>query len=380
MLSTDGYGNRVLSESTPAYRIYPELGPKMGANGNRNMLTQSAGSAQFKVDAQGNKQGLLAATAQTWSQAVPVIGTTPSSPETRGTQATIWRPQSTYSWLPTNTTANGLTPVTGSNSFTDFFTGGGGAPWKKTAEVTLYDVYSNALEAADVNAKYVATKKGFNQSRVLVSGGPARYDEIAYTGAEEPLFNGAFSGGVRPYWPSWLASPPDVYTESTPTGKTHTGSGSILVRNNQNGVVYEPTIGSIDGTKPYRASVWATSPNVGLYYCVDENTAQAVTVVGRADRGANGWYQINLDIPPIGSGHSSLRVGVWNGTGQEVYVDDFRFQPTNAQTTAYVYDQKTGQVAYLLDNNNLYTRYQYDAAGRLTKVSRETFKYQAKLV
>ncbi len=226
---------------------------------------------------------------------------------------------------------------------------------------------------------YLATKMGLNHSKVFVSGGPAKYNEIAYTGAEEPqLPDRSFSGGVWPFWPTWASNPNDIayaYTETTPTGKTHTGRGSVCVHNNNNGIVYQPDISNWDVTKPFRASVWATSPNVGLYYSIDENSATTRTVVGRADQVANGWYLITLDIPPLGPGsHSSLRVGIWNGTGQDAYVDDFRFQPANAQVTAYVYDQLTGQVSYTLDNNNLYTHYEYGADGSLKRVSRESFQ------
>lgn len=38
VLTTDSYGNHILDETTPAYRIYPALGPKMGSNGGRNMF------------------------------------------------------------------------------------------------------------------------------------------------------------------------------------------------------------------------------------------------------------------------------------------------------------------------------------------------------
>ena len=41
--------------------------------------------------------------------------------------------------------------------------------------------------------------------------------------------------------------------------------------------------------------------------------------------------------------------------------------------TSYVYDEHTGKVTYILDNNNLYTKFEYDAAGRLTDTYRETF-------
>ena len=71
------------------------------------------------------------------------------------------------------------------------------------------------------------------------------------------------------------------------------------------------------------------------------------------------------------SGTGNLVVGCTNGSVGTLYFDDFRFQPTTAATTAYVYDSQTGELTYILGNNNLYTRFQYDAIGRLVRVRKE---------
>ena len=380
MIATDGYGNRVLSETTPAYRVYPELGPRLGTNGNRNMLTQSAASVQFKVDGQGNKTGLVSATARTWSTAVPVVGTIPSSPDTRSTQSTIWRLQSTYSWLPTYSTSNGLTPVTGANAYTDYFTGGNSTNWKKTSEVTLYDIFSNALEASDINNQRIATKKGYDNSRVLVTGGPASFNEIAYTGLEDALrADGTLSGGIDYVWPRGYTNDATIFTDATrTTGKTHTGTKSLLLRPYKHGLSFPIDITSVDPNKAYRASVWATRPDALVYTYLDGTVRNSVS--GTAQKQANGWYLIELTIPPIGPNHQSFRVACYNGGNTDVYLDDFRVQPINAQTTAYVYDSNNGRLTHTLDNQNLYTFYEYDGQGRLIKISRETLKYNTRQV
>ena len=58
-----------------------------------------------------------------------------------------------------------------------------------------------------------------------------------------------------------------------------------------------------------------------------------------------------------------------------IYFDDFRLQPVDASMTAYVYDEKTDELTYTLDNNNLYTRYVYDDMGRLISTAIETFDH-----
>lgn len=373
--TTDGYGNRWLTQTLPAYRKYPAMGPvaSPAANGsvsNRNMLSQTAATTTYKVDAANNAMSVRSATAQTWSDAHAVLGADPdpTKPFATATQPGIWRPAAMYTWLPTSSTADGLTPLSG---FTDFpFTSTSAAPWQKTNEITRYNVFSNTLEVKDINGQYVATKMGFQHSKVLISGGPARYSELAYTGAEEELTNGFFGEDL---YASWDTGGADLYTGQPGSANVHTGTHSVRVHSQHDGPAYYPARAKLNTSTGYRASVWASSPDVGLYYCVDGNTSQAVTVMGQASQQANGWYLITLNIPPLTTMQTNLRVGIWNGTAHDVYVDDFRFQPVNAAATAYVYDAHTGQVTDILDNTNLATHYQYDAVGRLTQVRRESF-------
>jgi hypothetical protein len=375
-LATDGYGNRWLTQTVPAYRQYPAMGPtgSPAANGgapNRNMLSQTAATYVYKADALNNPVSLRAASVQTWRDTHAVLDTDPNQPFTNGTQPGVWRPWANYAWMPTTSTADGLTPLNNFNPF-PFGSGAAAAPWQKMSEITRYNTFSNALEARDVNGQYLATKMGFNQSRVLVTGGPARYTELAYTGAEELLPNDYFGEDLRIYWDDPNGA--EIYTTGGPAlGKVHTGTHSVRIHSGKNGPAFRTAITKLNPSKGYRASVWATSPEAGLYYCVDGDPSQTITVNGKATQQANGWYLLTLDIPPLPGARTDLRVGVWNGTGQDVYVDDFRFQPVNAVSTAYVYDQQTGQVTDILDNTNLFTHYEYDAAGRLQRVRHETF-------
>ena len=55
-----------------------------------------------------------------------------------------------------------------------------------------------------------------------------------------------------------------------------------------------------------------------------------------------------------------------------MYFDDVRWHPVDAPLVSYVYDPGTGQVTYVLDGDNLYTRYSYDATGKLVRTYQET--------
>jgi len=390
-VSADGYGNRFMTVTTPAYRKYPAMGLKLGAASNRNMLTQEASVYTYKVDQTNRPVSVVAASAQTWSNQVPVVGLTDNSPEQVATQPAIWRLWQTYNWMPASSTADGLTPMTGSNSFVgfDYNSPTPAVSWKLTSQVTLYNAYSNALEARDMQNIYMATKMGFNQSKVLVSGGPAVYQELAYSGAEETKAAGDyFSGAVAVTWTPGSGSDPggpwgsgNVEVSST---TAHTGSRSLRVGTYKNGFSYIPNVNGsdpkkfcLDPTKPYRMSVWTNDAAGYLYYVLDGKETGITGTVQK--RTTDGWYLLDLILPPIGTGHTNFRVSCYNSNpNQSIYFDDFRFQPLNAQAISYVYDQKTGQVTDILDNNNLFTHYDYDAAGQLRKVSRETFQFGAK--
>jgi len=109
----------------------------------------------------------------------------------------------------------------------------------------------------------------------------------------------------------------------------------------------------------------------GLFYQIDGNVIGYSSVTGSA----GGWYLMNIKVPAsaLTSG-TTLRVGCFNNhSATDIYFDDFRFQPINSVTTAYVYDQFTGELTHILDNNNLYSKFEYDGHGRLIKTYRETF-------
>lgn len=380
-LAVDGHGNRWLTETTPAYRSYPAMGSKVAAASNRNMLTQTSATTTYKVNASNTKQAVLSADITTWSNQLGVFGATAGMPEARGSQPDIWRPWQSYNWLPTTTTADGLTPIASFGSVASY-------PniWRKTSEVTGYDVYSNPIEAKDFNQNFAATKMGFNRSKVLITGAPASYIELAYSGAEEETTQPGnyFSGGVALTWDPSANTSQGTGDVSISTALAHTGSRSLKVGLNKHGFSYTMNTvymdpGALNLTKAYRASVWTNDGTNGkLYYYVDNQLVS--TVSGTVSkRTADGWYLLDLAIPPIGSGHSSLRVGCSNtGNSAGVYFDDFRVQPANAQASCYGYDQLTSQLSYVLDNNNMATTYDYYRDGRLKRVNRESMQYGLK--
>jgi len=137
-------------------------------------------------------------------------------------------------------------------------------------------------------------------------------------------------------------------------------------------VVASGTNGVIAG-RSYMASVWVkpasgTTPNVSLHYSVN---GTAITAPNTS-KTAGAWTLVTMVIP--GNTVTSGTFSLWcqnDDASIQAYVDDMRFQPLNASTTAYVYDPFSGELTHILDNSNLYTRFEYDAAGRLVRTYKE---------
>jgi len=369
-LSIDANGNRFIDSKVPAYRHYPEMGLKGAATNNKNMLTQTAASYSYRVNEYDQPIGLVGAAISTWSKTANVLMPDYGTTQQDGghSTGTVWRPDMTYTWAPEGSSQNGMTAI---GVFVDFNWGNQANPsaqnagWIKTGQTTLYDVFSHALEASDMNEQYVATKMGYNHSKIMVSGGPAKYAEIAYSGAEDELgSNNFFNGDIN------IGG-----TINTNPSYVHTGAKSVKVVNG-NGFQYEVPVNKLDNTRDYWASVWVKSgngtpaSNESIFYTI-LGTAQLIS--GQiSSPNPQGWQLATIKIPASAITGGTLIVGCYNNSSNPVYFDDIRFHPLNAGINSYVYDNFSGELTYILDNNNFFTKFEYDAAGRLVKTFRET--------
>ncbi|WP_212003294.1 hypothetical protein [Chitinophaga sp. HK235] len=372
----DAYGNTFMTEVIPAYRKYPQMGLKVGNINNKHMLTQQTGSYVYKVDANNNKLGLVSAGVSTWGNDAKVkgignAGLLPTQNQPGTTTGNVWRQKASYVWAPAGVSADGITPL---NQFTDFnWTNplANTLSWIKTRETTLYNVYSNELEEVDLYGNAAATLMGYDESKVLISGTFARQKDLAFTGAEDELSNGMFPGGIG------LGDGVVEKNTASPAINAHTGYNSLRVDANKAGFNCTISLDAADTKKSFLASVWvkgngSSAPAAGLYYKVGNGAAVSASV--NTLKKAGNWYLISFVVPATTiAGASSISFGCTNNGAATVYFDDFRVQPGEAQTSAYVYDKFSGELIYVLNNNNLFTRYEYDAAGRLKATYKETF-------
>ncbi len=369
-LTYDSYGNRLVTQATPAYRVYPQMGLKSMNLKNANMLRQVAENITYTVDQNNNNTGVGSATATIWSNQTNMLNDGEDAVNTLNafgsTPLNIWRPYQTFQWMPQDRTG-GFTPMANFNSY---FNGGSSLPgWVLGSQITLYNKYSKVLEAFDINGNYGATKMDYQQSKVMATASNANYAEMTYAGLEDGVI-------ASTLLPRGINLGSAVITSST----SHTGNNSVQLNAGQSGLSYTINTSKLKTNRNFIASVWmqSTTPaNTTLYYRVNGGTAVQATV--NTAKVAGQWYQVTLQIPSTAlTANSTLEIGCVNNGTATAYFDDFRFKPINSNMTSYVYDPSTGELLYLLDNNNLFAQFQYDAEGRLTKTFAERFGYGVK--
>lgn len=355
-LVIDGLGNTLITENIPAYEKYPAMGSKMTDVANKNMLSQQAATNTFKVNPLNMEErlALVSASAQTWSNQLPVLGIGANG--ANGVQGSIWRQKSSFTFIGSDGVAlrpDGLMPISEFTEFNDWLGDTEPAKWERLSKVELVDTYSHALEATDINGNYAATKMSLDQTRVFTTAANSRYSEFAYTGLEETAAaDGTLGGGVK-------------FVGQSVSSTAHTGTRSASANTGQKGFSY--TFTNSTANKKFHVAVWANQSSGVLRYSVNGVTQTNPT---KTVNQAGTWYLIEADITmPTGT------IVVWcESVGTTTLFDDFRIHPLSASMVSYVYNS-WGELTHILDNNNLYTEYEYDGMGRLTKVYRESFQH-----
>ncbi|MEZ4945569.1 MAG: hypothetical protein R2804_08585 [Cyclobacteriaceae bacterium] len=359
--SIDSYGSRFVSVIEPAYKHYPAMGLKVHDPTNKHMLIQTAANYNYRSNDTGDYTGLVDASIQTWSNLIPILNAETPSEE-------IWRQHDAFQWNGQQALAmDGTYPISDFVEY-DFLNSNSNSSWEKVGGITLYDSYSHALEATDINDNVATTKMDPKNQFVIASAGNASYNEMVYSGIEYSNGNNFKEGGVS----RGLGTPSPA--------RAHTGKYSLLTGFNKMGFNYHLESGAADLGKKYRASVWVYVPGEAETQ-TELDKIQLVATTNGIDQSSHvvlqkskskSWYLLNLDFDPQGN---ETTVKCINNSSRGVYFDDFRVHPLDASMSSYVYDNFSGELNYILDANNFYTRFEYDAMGRLIRTSREMLNF-----
>ena len=378
VLSEDSYGSKYVTVTTPAYRLYDRMGLKTEDVENKHMLSQKAERVTYKINDNFSfqnfpqtdyiPQGLVSASVQTWSDQVPTYDR--QEQNATGQQANVWRKHRSLQWIGEGVPLqqDGTASVDDFELFKDwhYTPPAEGQPeppasdpqWEEQSRITRYDVYSHPLEVRDVNQDFAATQMDYDQKLVLATAANAQYHEFAYFGGEGARVKVSSNTNEGLILPAGV-SLSDQYA--------HTGQRSTQVSPNQKGVMWKGT--ELDKSRAYRASVW-------VYVTDDDHLDQArlyatgglTQSAEQTDVKAGAWHLITLDVP---AGQETLEIGCENLSSGTVYFDDFRVHPLDASIVSYVYDQATDELTHILNTDNFYTRYEYDAMGKLVATYQE---------
>lgn len=377
-------GIYVKTVSRPAYKFYPEMGSMSTNIDNKNMLLQNAATYLYRADPMGNTLGLITAEAQTWNKEWSNYRHLDANNEyvDEGVQAhKVWRKGKAYVWKGD---IGRRQADYGTQSFTsaDEFNFAGTNPlWQFVGETTRFDHFGMPLESKDRNGIYATVKMGYDNRTVLASASNARYNEIAFSSAEDKIPGVAYFGGEVALGSGVQVLSP-VHTGNTALS-VDAGSGS-------HGFVFKP--GDLLPGKRYRVSVWANNNANGLIYYKANNGSEIVPsqTVSQAVAipGSGNWYRIDLTFE--NPEESIIEVGVKASSGTVVF-DDFRFQPADAVMTCYVHQpldykftipptQYSPSFSYTLDNDNVFTKVEANEKGEVVKVYSESLTYGVKLI
>ncbi len=373
---TDALGKTYQSLTVPAYEVYPGMGPKGTAADNKNMLSQTAAGYLYKVE--NNNQKIMGVSLNTWSNTWNthrVFNTNTQRYENAPLPSPMWRTQASWVW-----DGRALNPDGSLKDFVPFDWQPNAtqqhANWLKTSEVIHYDLGSMPLSSRDMNSNHASQKLDATGKYVLASCSGARYTEMAYSGAEDKVqvgtaqhFGGEVLGG-----------------EKQDATYAHTGLYSVKVPAGEEGFVYRAMIGpdqpasqtntEVGSGRTYRLSVWihksdADAKGARLYARIGGTTVAEAGLASAGTERSGDWYLVNLLVDvPVSANNQLLTVGCRNAGSQVAWMDDFRFHPVDAPLSAYVYNRR-GELTHKLDNDNLYTRYQYDDTGKLWKTYQE---------
>ena len=238
-----------------------------------------------------------------------------------------------------------------------------------------------------LNSSYIDPAKHSNMYWNIINGG------VIYAGSEVRVYhNGAITGGDPTKYiiqqfssPVWTS--PDMGNVNNVSAQSfdHNFYGDFLAGEIKSVSSFpcENCISSFapEQGKQYVLSAWAkesngqsfityASPMIRLSFN-GSSTTYTITANGNI---IDGWQRIEqaFTVPAFASDIKIDLVNTSTNSTTEVFFDDIRIHPFDANMKSFVYDPLTLRLSAELDNNNYATFYEYDEEGALIRVKKET--------
>ena len=303
-------------------------------------------------------------------------------------------------------------------TFTDFWQQGSQGitsnlqGWTWTNENTMVSPIGLELEAKDPLERYSAELTGYNNIKVVAVAANARYNEIAYYGAEVPLSDGADVYGVNQpnrggEIPSNNCRPQyhfkKVYGERVQYDRKNPNSGDYclsflsklrkILKFETRPILSEACVDE-QGEGPYEIQpcdcIPGFEPTEGKKYVVsawlnhrclqEDNCNESPYLQVKSGRNTfkidtygpliEGWRKVEGTFE-VAEGDHNGEISL-EDFGQQIFLDDIRIHPYHASMKTYNYDLTTLRFTFEHDDNNYFTRYDYADDGTLQRISKQT--------
>lgn len=290
--------------------------------------------------------------------------------------------------------------------------------WLNAGEVTKVSAFGPGVETRDINNIYQSSQLGYGNTAVKANAVNARSTEIFFDGFEDreylkSAFGNRFGCEVSAQ-EDWVHLAANKNPEIT-TGNAHSGKHALQLGHQEGVVLKVPVIEDnvtptnpqnvpyqvknselITGFSPrrinqkqkYLMSFWIKSDaNKKIDYSINGKIGSGKIQVSTSFGGVStlqienetqpidGWKRVELSFEiPATTSDGELIIQLKNADVENMYIDDFRVHPYEAEMSAYVYDTNHQRLEAELDAQNFATFYEYDENGSLVRVKKETIR------
>jgi hypothetical protein len=240
--------------------------------------------------------------------------------------------------------------------------------WLKVSEVTKYNPHGNAVEEVDVLGIYATAKYGYKNTKAYLVAANAQYDEVQFESFENT-------------YESDTKFEDDLAVNSIQRDQdSHAGKYSAILESGNNfnlksfeisQNIYENGIILKTWVKIPKSLIGSNNP---LTYGISNGTnSYSGNMKCIARTGEWALFSVNIDIQALNYAiNDNVTVSVQNTLTQAINIDDIRLQPSNAQMSTYVYDNKRHLLLCSFDDQHFGSFYQYNAEGKLIRKIIET--------
>ncbi len=357
-------GNKLYKEIIPAYWHYPEME-------NKNMLTQEACKKEYSIpptetmdffDIRAYESNnwineyLTYAEVTTWKDWTPeYLNTSPKG---------IYRKNDVYKYVGGKFDYEEFDFQ--NNPEEDLVQNG---KWERMSNIEAFDNFGHAIDVVDSREVHSSTIYDVTSMNVIATVDNAEYLEAFACGFEQDdLIN------FQNLHPNNITSEPD---------EVKVGQRGIKLTELWDGLDYDKEIRSTMGfnisnphvfkpNKTYVASIWfKAEPGCNGQFMYGENRYYGL-IESHPCYGSGEWelHEIEFEISQE-NGPMQFWLRFQSNTNNDpdgyVLFDEIRIHPKDAAMTTYTYDDLTGKLIAITDENRLSISFEYDEMGRLIR-------------